>query len=264
MQDAYGQPQSNPVAALGTALGIVGGMAAVGAGAWGAKKLIERVERRPGPTPPVGPPLWVTEMEGVLVRDSQLGDLVKDGVRVRRGATLPIALNTAGVVEVEGPTEQSSPYVTQPLIPLDMIGRDGSRIPLVYLYAGADGEVALRVDEHTLINRGIAYPVTQEATWADGSQQGARVQVSKLVTDLAPEVAIAAYREAWRRVETVGESYSVPSGTRDKFVAAVLQPIVPSYDWSKGPGTAEPLKALWRGVSLMGQIAYQDYWTSRG
>jgi hypothetical protein len=219
------------------------------------KKLLESRDVK---LPAVRP--WEAEVNAVYSPDATIGDLVYEGEKVRRGDALPVALNTAGVAGVEGPTEATMPYVTQPAVPLDMIGQDGMRIPLVYLYAGLDGEVALRVDDHILLQRGIAYPVTDQATWADGTQQGARVQVSKLVTDLTREAAVKAYKEAWQRVSTAGESYSIPSWTRDEFVQAVLGQLVPSYDWSKGPGRDPRLNRLWRGVSLMGQIAYQDYW----
>jgi hypothetical protein len=259
MKEAHEQSQFNPVISVSTGIGILGSLAAAGVGALGARALLER-----GTGGVVTKSSLARELSAAILTDATIGDMIEKG-HPQGVAQLPIAMNTYGLVDVEGPTEDTMPYVTQPDSPLDMIGRDGTRIPLDYLYAGRDGEVGLRVDQDTMLERGVAYPVTDEATWADGTLSGARTQVGKLVTDLAPSLATVAYEEALRRIHTDGESYSVPSGTRDEFVASVLKNVVPSHDWSQGlEGLSGQTAALWRGVSLVGQIAYQDYWVSRG
>ncbi len=261
MEYDYARPRPNPMldprVGLGTALGIAAGVGATFLGAWGASKLMDRKlaitnGKRPVPTPA---PAWLSEVEAVLVPNATVGD---------NDLPLPVpgvAFNTLGVQDVEGPTRDQFPRVTQPVPPLLMKGKEGTRIPLEFFYALSEGDVGFKIDTDALLQRGIAYDVTPEATYADGTHEGAVRQYQSLVTNLSRPLVVDAMNAAYAGATQRNDDYSVPSGTRDNLVRSVLSAAVPSFDWSAAPqnlgGPETGPRLLWDGVSLIAQITYQ-------
>ena len=254
--------RSNPasfgwLSPLGVALGVGGTL--LGAGI--ARKLIARAVKSQAPTVGPGgvPPKWLAEVGAALDAGATVGSN-------QLAVSLPVAFLTVDDSDVEALLKYF-PYATRPGPPLLLLGKEGTLVPLVYLYAGAQGEVGFRVDEEALVSRGVAYDVTAEATYADGTPAGARAQVDALVTNLSVGLADLAMREGRARVQQRGDDLSVAGGTRDGFVSDVLAEVVPSYDWSRAPAPGGAKwdsgpSMLWHGVSLVGQLAYQRAMTA--
>lgn len=264
----------NPVISFGAVVGIVGGVAATALGAWAAKGIIERKVTLAKPGPGGIPPRWLGELEGVLQQGQTVGDWISgphEQPLPRSPVALPTAFNVFGLQGVEGPTQAQFPAMTQPDAPLWSRTREGRRVPLSYLFASRDGEVGFRVDQDLLLDRGIGFDVTAEATWADGTPAGAQQQIRELEIDLASRWADRAYAKALERVSQEGDAFDVPSATRDAFVRSVLQAAVPSFDWAGAPANLALSESydtsvgmVWQGVSLLAQLAYQDHWVSTG
>lgn len=259
MQYEYARPRPNPPISIGAGLGTLLGIGATLLGAAGAKALIDhKLERKALP-------------KGAAPDENEISQVLTPGATVGDGQLqyrFPVALNVLGVSGVEGPTQNEFPLVTQPSPPLLLRGKEGTLIPLVYLYAMGDGEVGFKVDKDALLAKGIAFDVEPEATFADGTAAGATKQVDALVTNLSPGLANYAMDEGLKRVKDHGDAYDVPGGTRDAFIRSVLKQVVPSYDWSKAPvranGWDPRLRMLWSGVSLVAQLAYQRAWLEQG
>lgn len=267
---AYGHPARNPAITIGTGIGVLAGIAATGLGVWGASRLIEkRLDSRQ----PVGkggiPPEWLAEVGAVREAGGTVGTALLP-------VALPVALNVLGPEPSEGPARQQFPFLTQPDVPLlirtkpDPEGNDLD-VPLLYLFAQPDGEVGFRVDNDALLEAGIAFDVAPEVTYADGTQQGAFAQVGALVTNLNSDAANQAWAMAQELVSSRGFDLSEPGGTRDEYIRTVLSALVPSFDWNKGPhdiglnaNYGSSLADIWRGVDLVGQLAYQRVWLEQG
>jgi hypothetical protein len=265
---AYGHPARNPAITIGTGVGLLAGIAATGLAVWGASRLIEKkiegAALKPGPGGI--PPKWLDEAGAVRDAGGTVGS-------AQLPVALPVALNVLGREAEEGPNAQQFPFVTQPDSPLLISAKRESpdeppmQVPLLYLFALPNGEVSFRVDQHALLESGIAFDVAPLVTYADGSQQGSFAQVNALVTNLTPDAAMQAWNMAGELVASRGFDLADPSGTRDEYIRTVLSAMVPSFDWNKGPGDigldanfGSVLADLWRGVDLVGQLAYQRAW----
>jgi hypothetical protein len=255
---AYGNPAPNPAITVGTGVGLLAGIAATGLAVWGASRLIEKqIEDRVLKPGPGGiPPEWLAEAGAVRDAGGTVGS-------AQLPVALPVALNVLGRDAEEGPNAQQFPFVTQPDAPLLISAKRESaeeppmQVPLLYLFALPNGEVSFRVDQHALLESGVAFDVSAMVTYADGSQQGSFAQVNALVTNLTPDAAMQAWNMAGELVASRGFDLADPSGTRDEYIRTVLSALVPSFDWNKGPGDigldanfGSVLADLWRGVDL--------------
>lgn len=258
-------PRHNPL--LGTGLGVAFGLGMVALGAWGTKTYLERGKQPSnvlGPsTGPGGVPAqWMSQVQAVLVP----GATVKDGGIM---AGPPFALNVLGIAGVDGPTQQQFPYITQPEA-LWIRGKDGVAVPLLSLYTVDSGEIGLQMDLDQMGGKGVVIDDDQ-VIYADGTPAGALDQTDKLITNLSEQLAQSAYSIAIGRIRDHGDAYDIPSGTRDAFVRQVLKQWVPGFDWAASPGNLptklteweSSVALLWLGVSLVGQIAYQNFWNDR-
>ena len=271
---AYGRPAPNPAITLGTGLGLLGGLALTAAGAYGASRLIEGRIGKLEPHLPLGPggipPEWLQEVGAVREAGGTVGSASLE-------IALPTALNVLGIDAAEGPGREQFPFVTQPEAPLliaakrESLEEPAMQVPLLYLFATADGEVGFRVDTDELLAAGIAFDLTEDVTYADGTQQGAFAQVNALITNLTAEAAQMVWGRAIELVATEGHDFSEASGTRDRFNQEVLSALVPSFDWSNAPNNigldadfGSSIADLWRGVELVAQLAYQRHWLEQG
>lgn len=260
-------PRHNPL--LGTGLAVVGVLGATAAGAWIAKALIGHSKSltptgvlRPSTGPGGIPSKWMAEVSAALVQ----GATLKDGGIM---AGPPFALNVRGIAGVEGPTQQQFPYVTQPEA-FWIRSKDGVAVPMLSLYTAPDGEVGLQMDLDQMGGKGIVIDEGQ-VIYADGTVAGTMDQTDHLITNLNPQLAQSAYAIAGKRIAEHGDAYDVPSGTRDAYVREVLSQWVPSFDWNAAPdnipnnlGTwVSSVALLWLGVSLVGQVRYQNHWNDR-
>lgn len=243
----------NPLGA-GTAIGILVGVVAVSAGAYAVGKAIEsRTPARTG----VAPEPSEHELSGVYVPGATLLGSPKISSVLR----LPIALTTWSLTDGDGaqaPTVAQFPSLSR-AEHLVIRSRDGLLVPLEYITALPDGHVTFKVDEVALMKAGIAYDVTDEIMYADGTHKGALEQVGRLVTDLAGPVADTAY-DAASSLILEGNRFDEPSGSRDAYVAGVLREVAPKITWPDDPstlGVGTPRWQVWMGVSLVGQIAQQ-------
>lgn len=254
----YARPRPNPPTGLGVALAVAAGAGLTALGAWGASRLLDRrlLLKDAGDKGGV-PPNWLAEVEKVLVPNATVAD---------NALPLPwpgVAFNTLGLEAAEGPNLSGFPRVTQPRRLL-LLSKAGDRLPLQYLYATREGEVGFRVDTEALLQRGIAYDVTPDATYADGTPEGAERQYGALITNLSRQLVERALNAAYVGVTQQNDDYSVPSETRDALIRRVLSEAVPSYDWSGAPGNLggngydTGPRMLWDGVSLIAQIANQS------
>lgn len=257
-------PRRNPL--LATGLGVAAVVGAAAAGAWGVKTYLERKSNTnvlgPSTGPGGTPAQWLAQVQAVL----KPGATVKDGGIM---AGPPFALNVLGIQGVDGPTTAQFPYVTQPEM-FWIRGKDGSAVPMLSLYTSDSGEVGLQMDLDQMGGKGVVVDDSQ-VIYADGTQAGTIDQTDHLITNITEALAQSAYDIANKRIKQNGDAYDVPSGTRDAYVRQVLAQWVPGFDWNLAPGNlgnqlgewVSSLATLWLGVSLVGQIAYQNHWNNR-
>lgn len=191
---------------------------------------------------------------------------------------LPAALTVFPITESRdgSPTQTDFSLVTQ-VQNLVIRSSQGDLVPLLWLTAQPDGEVAFKVDQDALLGAGIGLPmadVLPTVTYADGTAKGARTQVSRLVTDLTAEAAEIAWDFALFRVNSKNDLFDEASITLDNYTREALKTIggntqtdVDKLDWSRSPNNlvpGTPAYRTWYGVQLLGQLAYQTIWNKKG
>jgi hypothetical protein len=256
--------QRNPLA--GRAWAIVGGVALALAGTGVAVAAVRAKDtgpdgKRPSPTPKPGP----SALSGVYAEGATLG-AIKDNA-VLQSIQAPVAISMYDINQGDGktaPTIQSFPTVTR-AESLVLRSSNGDMIPLEYLTVAADGQTAWEVDKDALLAAGIAVDMDGDvsATFQGLSPQG---RILRLVTDLTGEAAAHAYKTATDLVRDENYLLDEPSGTRDDYVRRVLKKLAPELDWSADPTkltVGTPAWAAWVGVDLVGQIAYQNFWSQQ-
>lgn len=263
----HNQPerQRNPI--VGTTLGIIGGvaLALVGTGvavaAVRAKDTGDGKGKKPAPAPTPG----TSPLSGVYAEGATLG-AIKDNA-VLQSIQAPVAVTMYDLNQGDGgnaPTVQTFPTTTR-AESLVVRSSNGDLIPLEYLAVAPDGQTAWEVDKEALLAAGIAVDMDGDvsATFGGLSPQG---RILRLVTDLTGEAAAHAYQTATALVRDENYLLDEPSGTRDDYVRRVLKKLAPDLDWSMDPTkltVGTPAWAAWVGVDLVGQVAYQNFWSQQ-
>ena len=122
-------------------------------------------------------------------------------------------------------------------------------------------------------SEGTIIPITAFMAFEDGSwrigletgsgrigNEGALESLGQLVTNLTPDASAAAFDTAQFRASAKSDVFDEPSGTMDAYVNLALRSYKPGIDWPtsiEGLKEDDPMVAVWRGMSLVGSLAYQ-------
>lgn len=268
MQYSYFNPAPrlrNPLT-TGVGVGLLAGLALVTLGTGVAVAAVREKDVKPrkpkhgqvGPAP--GP--VESSLSGVYAEGATLGAI--SDASVLQAIQAPVAISMYDINEGDGaaaPTTSGFPAVTR-AESLVTRGRDGDLIPLEYIAVSADGSVNFQVDKDALLAGGVAVDLDADVPVAGGGQ----AQILRLVTGLTGGAAAHAYAKAVALVRDQNYLLDEPSGTRDDYVRQVLDELAPHIDWSEGPeglAVGSPAWEAWMGVDLVGQVAYQNFWSTQ-
>lgn len=251
--------QRNPLT-LGAGWGLLAGLGLLAAGTGVAVAVVKAKDEKKRKELPSGPTSPTSSLSGVYAEGATLG-AVKD-TSVLQGIHGPVAVTMYDISEGDGasaPTTSSFPTVTR-AESLVTRGINGDMIPLEYLVVREDGIVGFKVDKDALLAGGVAVDLDGEVQVPGGGQ----ARILRLVTDLTGPAAATAYKKATELVRDQNYLLDEPSGTRDDYVRQVLAQLAPAIDWNVEPQdlvVGTPAWATWMGVDLVGQVAYQNFWS---
>jgi len=261
--------QHNPLT-VGVGWGLLAGLGVLAAGTGLAMAAVKAKDTKkqlgPGPNRPKPKPSnGVSALSGVYAEGATLGAITDSAVL--SGIHGPLAISmydiNEGSADGQAPTASTFPTVTRAET-LVTRGTGGDMIPLEYLYVLEDGGVGFKVDLDALLAAGNAMDMSGDVMVAEAP--GGQGQILRLVTDLTGPAATAAYKKATELVAEKNYLLDEPSGTRDDYVRQVLVKLAPDLDWNVQPGDLQvgtPAWATWMGVDLVGQVAYQNFWSGK-